>query len=134
MKYSVIAVFFCIFLFTHIFPTLIISNAALGTEVEKLDWVISQAFFVCNYSAGLSTARQFLYLCSTHEFINNKVKYPIKTERLIIRLAEPEDAESIFSYRSDFAKNKYQGWFPDSVEEVRNYISNMPTIMDIAKY
>lgn len=60
------------------------------------------------------------------------MKYPIKTERLIIRLAEPEDAESIFSYRSDFAKNKYQGWFPDSVEEVRDYISNMPATMDIA--
>ena len=60
------------------------------------------------------------------------MKYPIKTERLIIRLAEPEDAESIFSYRSDFAENKYQGWFPDSVEEVRDYISNMPATMDIA--
>ena len=59
------------------------------------------------------------------------MKYPIKTERLIIRLAEPEDAESIFSYRSDFAENKYQGWFPDSVEEVRDYISNMPATMDI---
>ena len=47
------------------------------------------------------------------------MKYPIKTERLIIRLAEPEDAESIFSYRSDFA-------------EVRDYISNMPATMDIA--
>ena len=31
MIYSYIAVFFCIFLFTHIFPTLIISNAGLGT-------------------------------------------------------------------------------------------------------
>lgn len=60
------------------------------------------------------------------------MKYLIKTERLIIRLAESEDAESIFSYRSDFAENKYQGWFPDSVEEVRDYISNMPEAMDIA--
>ena len=60
------------------------------------------------------------------------MKYPIKTERLIIHLAEPEDAESIFSYRSDFAENKYQGWFPDSVEEVRSYISNMPKTLDIA--
>lgn len=59
------------------------------------------------------------------------MKYLIKTERLIIRLAEPEDAEDIFSYRSDFAENKYQGWFPDSVEEVRDYISNMPETMDI---
>lgn len=58
--------------------------------------------------------------------------YLIKTERLIIRLAKPKDAEDIFSYRFDFAENKYQGWFPDSVEDVHNYISNMPTTMDIA--
>lgn len=60
------------------------------------------------------------------------MKYLIKTERLIIRLAELEDAEGIFSYRSNLAENKYQGWFPDSVEEVRDYISNMPKTMDIA--
>lgn len=60
------------------------------------------------------------------------MRYPIKTQRLIIRLAEPEDAESIFSYRSDLEENKYQGWFPDSVEEVREYIGNMPQTMDVA--
>ena len=59
------------------------------------------------------------------------MKYLIKTERLIIRLAEPEDAKGIFSYRSNFVENKYQGWFPDSVEEVCDYISNMPETMDI---
>ena len=56
----------------------------------------------------------------------------IETERLIIRLAIPKDAESIYSYRSDLVENQYQGWFPDSVEEVHNYISNMPQIMDVA--
>ena len=60
------------------------------------------------------------------------MKYPIKTQRLTIRLAESKDAESIFSYRSDLEENKYQGWFPDSVEEVRDYISNMPQTMDVA--
>jgi hypothetical protein len=50
------------------------------------------------------------------------MKYLIKTERLIIRLAEPEKAEGIFSYRSNLAENKYQGWFPDSVGEVRDYL------------
>lgn len=59
------------------------------------------------------------------------MEYLIETERLVIRLAEPEDAESIFSYRSDFVENKYQGWFPDSVEEVRDYISNMPKSLDV---
>lgn len=55
----------------------------------------------------------------------------IETDRLIIRLAEPEDAETIYSYRSDFMENKYQGWFPASVEEVRNYIDNMPQTLDV---
>lgn len=60
------------------------------------------------------------------------MKYLIKTERLIIRLAEPEDAENIFSYRSDFVENMYQGWFPNSAEDVREYIKNMPKVMDVA--
>lgn len=60
------------------------------------------------------------------------MKLFINTERLTIRLAETEDAISIFSYRSDFIENKYQGWFPNSVEEVCEYISNMPRTMNIA--
>lgn len=60
------------------------------------------------------------------------MKHLIKTERLTIRFAEPGDAEAIFSYRSDFIENKYQGWFPDSVEEVHDYISNMPKTTDVA--
>ena len=59
------------------------------------------------------------------------MKYLIKTERLGIRLAEPEDSNDIFSYRSDFIGNMYQGWFPDSVEEVRDYITNMPKTTDL---
>lgn len=34
LKYSVIVAFFRIFLFPHIFPTLIISNAGLGTKIK----------------------------------------------------------------------------------------------------
>lgn len=64
--------------------------------------------------------------------MNANMKHIIETERLIIRLAEPEDAEAIFSYRSDFLENKYQGWFPNSAKEVHDYISNMPKTIDIA--
>ena len=39
-----IVAFFRIFLFTHIFPTLIISNAGLGTEAEKVE-ILSPLFF-----------------------------------------------------------------------------------------
>ena len=56
----------------------------------------------------------------------------ILTDRLIIRLANPDDAEEIYAYRSDTIENQYQGWFPESVEEVRNYITNMPVTIDIA--
>ena len=60
------------------------------------------------------------------------MKYPIKTERLIIRLVEPEDAESIFLTVLTLRKISIRDGFPDSVEEVRDYISNMPATMDIA--
>lgn len=56
----------------------------------------------------------------------------LKTDRLIIRLAVLGDEEAIYSYRSDFIENKYQGWLPGSVEEVRDYIKNMPTMLDVA--
>ena len=44
LKYSVIVAFFRVFLFIHIFPTLIISNAGLGTEAEKVE-KLSPFFF-----------------------------------------------------------------------------------------
>ncbi len=56
----------------------------------------------------------------------------LKTERLDIHLALPEDAEAIYSYRSDAFENRYQGWFPESVEEVRDYIINMPRTFEAA--
>lgn len=56
----------------------------------------------------------------------------IKTKRLLIRLAKPDDAEDIYSYRSNLAENKYQGWSPSSAKEVRDYICNMPETFDVA--
>lgn len=57
---------------------------------------------------------------------------PITTERLSIRLAESPDAEAIYLYRSNFLENKYQGWFPESVDEVRDHINDMPQTLDVA--
>ena len=45
MKYSWIAVFFCAFLFTRIFPTLIISNAGLGTHEINYEMEYQSNFF-----------------------------------------------------------------------------------------
>jgi len=56
----------------------------------------------------------------------------LKTYRLIIRLAELGDEDAIYSYRSDVIENKYQGWLPASVKEVRDYIKNMPLTLDAA--
>ena len=56
----------------------------------------------------------------------------IKTDRLLIRLAEPGDSDAIYSYRSDFEQNKFQGWFPSSAEEVFDYMKNMPQTLDAA--
>ncbi|MBB4034981.1 RimJ/RimL family protein N-acetyltransferase [Dysgonomonas hofstadii] len=56
----------------------------------------------------------------------------IRTGRLTVRLARPDDAEAIYSYRSDFIENKYQGWFPYSEQEVRDYMASMPQTLDVA--
>lgn len=56
------------------------------------------------------------------------------TDRLILRLAVPDDAEAIYAYRSDIIENQYQGWFPGSVEEVREYIKSMPQTMEVVDY
>jgi len=55
----------------------------------------------------------------------------IESERLIIRMVAPEDAPAIYAYRSDLEANKYQGWFPASEEEVREYILKMPTDLNV---
>lgn len=64
--------------------------------------------------------------------IQTAVLETIRTKRLIIRLAEPQDAPTIYSYRSDFEANRYQGWFPQSEQEVHDYILNMPKTLDVA--
>ena len=55
----------------------------------------------------------------------------ITTDQLIIRLAKPDDAKVIYSYRSDVIENQYHGWFPQSEQEVCDYITNMPVTFDV---
>ena len=47
----------------------------------------------------------------------------IESERLLLRPVQPQDAEKILVYRSDSEINKYQGWVPNSKEDVINFIS-----------
>lgn len=60
------------------------------------------------------------------------INQPIITERVMIRLAKIDDSEAIYFYRSDVIENRYQGWLPESVDEVRDYIKTMPTTLDVS--
>ncbi len=54
----------------------------------------------------------------------------LSTQRLILRPISINDAEEIFHYRSDSITNKYQGWIPATIEDVRYFINERvsPTI------
>jgi len=47
----------------------------------------------------------------------------IITDRLIIRPVQPEDADAIFGYRSNAAVNRYQGWIPETIQDVHHFIA-----------
>jgi len=46
----------------------------------------------------------------------------LETERLFIRPITPDDKIAIFEYRRDKKTNKYQGWIPDTIEDVEVFI------------
>lgn len=50
----------------------------------------------------------------------------LETDRLILRPLRTEDTISLFEYRSDKETNKYQGWIPESAEEVTDFIAKTP--------
>jgi RimJ/RimL family protein N-acetyltransferase len=47
----------------------------------------------------------------------------LETNRLILRPIEKNDAEAVFSYRSDAWVNRYQGWIPSSISDVYYFIN-----------
>lgn len=56
----------------------------------------------------------------------------LNTSRLLLRPLELEHAEDLFSYRSDTEINKYQGWIPDGIEEVQDFIKDkVATTIDV---
>lgn len=48
-----------------------------------------------------------------------------KTNRLYLRPVSIDDKESIFKYRSDSETNKYQGWIPETIEDVEVFIGKI---------
>lgn len=51
----------------------------------------------------------------------------LKTERLVLRPIKIDDAKNIFEYRSDKEINKYQGWIPETIEDVKTFIGKCST-------
>jgi RimJ/RimL family protein N-acetyltransferase len=48
----------------------------------------------------------------------------IATQRLVLRALRPDDAEAMFAYRADPAIMQYQGWQPQSLDDVRTFIAD----------
>ena len=67
--------FFCVFLFTHIFPTLIISNAGLGTSVF-LQIPVNQVFTGIFAFYGVLKVYLIVYILLKYSdtFQKNKIK------------------------------------------------------------
>ncbi len=55
----------------------------------------------------------------------------LKTERLILRPVVEQDAKAIFNYRSDSITNKYQGWIPESLNDVHSFINKVSPEINI---
>jgi ribosomal-protein-alanine N-acetyltransferase len=49
----------------------------------------------------------------------------IETNRLLIRPILPADKEMVFEYRSDKETNKYQGWIPETIQDVETFIGKV---------
>jgi RimJ/RimL family protein N-acetyltransferase len=48
----------------------------------------------------------------------------IKTHRLLLQTLNIDHAEAILRYHSDSLANKYQGWIPEKIEDVYDFIKN----------
>jgi RimJ/RimL family protein N-acetyltransferase len=49
----------------------------------------------------------------------------IETNRLVLRPISQTDKQMVFEYRSDKDTNKYQGWIPESVNDVETFIEKI---------
>ncbi len=46
----------------------------------------------------------------------------LETERLILRPLNIHDAEELFNYRSDKITNRHQGWIPETIDSVLDFL------------
>ncbi|QTN38124.1 GNAT family N-acetyltransferase [Cryomorphaceae bacterium] len=52
--------------------------------------------------------------------------WPLHTERCQLRPMTLADREEVFAYRGDRETNRYQGWIPDTLEDVDTWIGKRP--------
>lgn len=57
----------------------------------------------------------------------------IETHNLALRPINILDKEAVFAYRSDATTNQYQGWIPQTLEDVENFILKNPTSFNEAE-
>ena len=55
----------------------------------------------------------------------------INTQRLHLRPIGIDDTDSVFKYRSDSVTNKYQGWIPKTIDEVKEFIGKVSPAINI---
>jgi RimJ/RimL family protein N-acetyltransferase len=53
------------------------------------------------------------------------------TQRLWLKPLMISHAEALFAYRSDEETNRFQGWIPDSLEEVQAFIKKQPKTFNL---
>lgn len=72
----------------------------------------------------------FCVFCVFSGFKNTE-KMILETERLLLRPITIEDKNDIFQYRSDKETNKYQGWIPETLDDVETFIGKISSKIDI---
>ncbi len=55
----------------------------------------------------------------------------LETHRLLIRPITLDDKNDVFEYRSDSEINKYQGWIPETIEDVVEFIGKISTQINV---
>lgn len=56
----------------------------------------------------------------------------LETHRLLIRPITLDDKNDVFEYRSDSEINKYQGWIPETIEDVVEFIGKISTQINVS--
>mgnify|MGYP001377402313 CR=1 FL=1 len=55
----------------------------------------------------------------------------LESNRLLLRPISLDDKIDVFQYRSDKEVNKYQGWIPETIEDVEKFISKNPVKINV---